>query len=91
MLDIVTVQEAYLENADYFAEQSVAKCKAFLTACNRLLVMLPAATSKSGDEMQWSIEAIEKQLTAARNWLSSRVGAAAGSRTNFADLEDFRI
>ena len=91
MLELYTVQEAYLNNADWFAEQSTAKCKAFVTACHQLLVLLPTM-SKRGDagEMQWSIEAIEKQLAAAKSRLSTRLDDSARSRTRFADFRDYR-
>ena len=89
MLELYAVQEAYLANADYFAEQSTAKCKAFLTACKQLLVLLPsAAKSGGGNEQQWNIEAIEKQLATAQSWLSTRFGDV--DRTRFASFRDFR-
>jgi len=92
MLSLIEAQEAYLNNADYFAEQSVEKCKAFLTACNQLLVLLPAqaSTGTAGHSTTWSIEAIAQRLASAQSWLSTRLDSAARSRTRFATFEDFR-
>jgi hypothetical protein len=82
------VQAEFLANADYFAEESVPKCKAFVTAGLRLLVLLPTV-SKMGNagETQWSVEAVEKQLADAKRWLAARTSRGA---TRFSSFEDFR-
>jgi len=90
MTDLSTAQQAFLDNADYFAEQSVAKCKAFLTACNQLLVLLPASAGDGGHNAAFSIESIAVQLRDAKNWLSTRLDEAARSRTRYTSFEDFR-
>ena len=39
---LAQVQAAYADNASYVEDNSVAKCRAFITACTILLLKLPA-------------------------------------------------
>ena len=49
---LVQVENAYDDNASYAEDESVAKCRAFLTACRILLRRMPAQTGAAGDAGQ---------------------------------------
>lgn len=86
------VQAAYLDNVGYDEEGSVAKCRAFITACRALLVRLPSRAARgAAANLEWNIEAITGQLDQAAQWLALHDDApAAGSTVRYLDLSGFR-
>ena len=63
---------AYEENADYDEVDSVAKAKAFRTACRRILAKQPTTTIKGGGGAQVTMDTrlIAEQLAEVETWLA---------------------
>jgi len=80
---------AYLDNADYETAGDAAKCRAFLLACRRLLILLPSAANQGqAGGAEFDIPQIRRELDDARQWLiyvSTDDPAALGY-----DLTEFR-
>jgi cobalamin-dependent methionine synthase I len=75
--DLATIRQAYVTYADYEAEGSQASCKAFVTACRRLIVMLPSESEAVGvSRVQFQIAEVRRQLELAQTWLAAHPSAA---------------
>lgn len=74
MATLATAQAAYLDNADYDEDTSVAKAKAFRTACRQLFVLLPTSAMRgAGGNQQtfgFHIEEVRTALQACEAWLA---------------------
>lgn len=87
---------AYADNASYEEDASVAKAKAFATACRSLLspgriVKRSAAGGRGGNEVELMPELLQQQLEDARRWLAAELAAASGgSAVIHADFTGFR-
>ncbi len=67
----------------YAEDNSVAKCRAFLTACRILLRRMPPAGAAGAEQMQLTPNPIQKEMAAAQDWLGShdtRSTSTAGGR-----------
>ena len=88
------VRAAYDNNASWFEDQSAAKARAFVTACNILLARLPKRVSRSAssaaNEIELDLVQIEKQRTAASKWLVSSGGGSGGNRVRHLSFRNFR-
>lgn len=81
---------AYMDNASYDEDGSVAKARTFITACRLLLVKRPQRyRGLDGTEIELDLELIERQLAEARTWLSTHPDVATSSVKHFS-LEDLR-
>ncbi len=90
---LAEAQASYLDNADYVAENSVAKARSFLTACNQLLVLLPSAISHGGaGGLQWSLESIANLRATAEKWLAVHDTTYGGARggVRYSSFEELR-
>ena len=76
---------AYADNVSYFEDASVAKARAFVTACGLLLspkfsVTRAKHSGRGGGELEYSPELIQGRLDRAESWLiandTSRTGTA---------------
>lgn len=71
---LATAQAAYLDNADYDEDNSVAKAKAFRTACRQLIILLPSSGMRgAGGNQQtfgFRVEEIRPHLHACEAWLA---------------------
>jgi hypothetical protein len=74
------VADAYLDNADFEEAGSVAKAKAFVTACVRLLVLLPASASDQGSAQSFDQKEIQANKQRAQAYIAAN---ASGARTRF--------
>lgn len=72
------VWESYDDNVSYEEDQSVTKCRAFITAANILLRRRPDRTVIGGTDIQFNAKAISDQLAFARHWVANN--AANGTR-----------
>lgn len=86
------VQAAYDDNASYAEDNSVAKARAFVTAC-RILIrrsMTRVDTRESAIELDVSL--LQAELEAAQTWLESHDTGAAGGGPDrtLADFRNFR-
>lgn len=86
--DLNEVLDAYAANASYEEDASVAKAKAFATACRILLVRLPTASAIGGASVQMDVSLIRAELSRAQQWLSTRSDSTGGVRV--ANFENFR-
>lgn len=67
-----TVLQSYVTYADYEATGSQADCASFITACRRLLVLLPAVSSGPlQTSVEFSLDSVREALKAAQVWLAA--------------------
>lgn len=89
---LAELQQAYEENADYDEVGSVAKAKAFRTACRRLIAKLPSSASQdSVGTIQNDLNQYKEALNAANRWLASNdTSATTTGGVKFSSFERFR-
>lgn len=63
--------DAYLTNAGYEENESYSECVAFITACNKLLVLLPAQAGTGRNRINMEPERIKEAKEEARAWASA--------------------
>lgn len=69
---LATIRQSYVTYADYEAEGNQASCKAFITACRRLLVMLPSESEAVGmSRVKFELAEVRRQLEQAQAWLAA--------------------
>jgi hypothetical protein len=91
--DLLTVRQAFLENADYAEVADVSKAKAFQTACRRLIVLTPTRTAKGGrdgEEIELDVQVIQQQLLEVTRWLACNDSASLSGQTAVVSFEYFR-
>ena len=72
-----TVRQSYVTYADYEETGSQASCASFITACKRLLVLLPAVSSGPLDtSVEFSLDSVREALKAAQAWLAANPSTA---------------
>lgn len=89
------IRTEYLANASYAEDASTAKAKAFVTACTALLLALAERQVHGGrgggQEIQFNLELIAKEKSAAQTWLAGAdESSAGGGGIVHADLSGFR-
>lgn len=93
---LAQAKASYLDNASYAEDSSVAKCKAFITACRFLLLMMPKRAShggRTGEEIEIAPDVIQAEKEAAEAWLAGQPaddGTGGGAGVVHCDLSDFR-
>lgn len=86
------VEDAYADNASYAEDGSVAKARAFITACRLLLLRRPSQASKGGPggaALEFDPTLYERQITQAEQYIAVN-NTAAGSGVRYTDFADFR-
>jgi len=85
------IRAAFDDNASYEEDGSVAKAKAFVTACRMLLRRTPkrAAVGGGGHELELDPAIIKEMMADAQEWIAAN-DTVEGGRTTWATLEDFR-
>lgn len=68
---LAQVEAAYIDNASYAEDSSVAKAKAFITACRILLVKLPKASNSGDAGATYNTDLIQKQMEQAQQWVTA--------------------
>lgn len=68
---LAQVRAAYDDNASYEEDNSVSKCKAFITACRILLHRRPTQGQFEDGLVQFDQRLIQRELEDARAWLRS--------------------
>ena len=81
---------AYDDNASYLEEDSVAKGRAFQTACIILIRRIPTTVQENNSMAQFDPKLIANQLEEVRDWLASNDTARSGSSSRLSDLRNFR-
>jgi len=87
---LAEIQASYYDNASYEEDSSIAKARAFVTACRFLLLKIPKTTAQgSGDSVEMNIQSIQSELSHAQTWVSNN-NTANGGGVRFSSFEDFR-
>lgn len=77
-----------MDNASYQEDGSVAKARAFVTAC-RIILLRPRGIGHGSDRTDFAPEIIRQELAAAQDWIGSYESASVGG-VSFQSVEDFR-
>ena len=82
------IRDAYLQNADWEAEQDLTKAKAFLTAAIRLQAMTPRQIQKASQGLMMSPELLTQQIAHVRAFVRANTsgGAAKVLRPSFREF-----
>lgn len=84
-------ETAYLDNCDYRETGSVAKAKLFVTACRKLVILLPTVTQKGPNSVSLNVSLVQKQLDEAQEFLLlASPTQIPGTGTTKADFANFR-
>ena len=78
---LAQVQAAYADSASYVEDNSVAKCRAFITACTILLLKLPAEQGTREAQLRLNPDLVQKQMERAQTWLENHDTGTNGSTT----------
>lgn len=76
----------YLDNATYFEDNSVAKARAFVSACTALIAGGVRVAEKDGERLEFEPRILQELITNAQRFISVRTAPKASVRT----LRDFR-
>jgi hypothetical protein len=91
---LAQIEAAYTDNASYSEDNSVAKGRAFVTACRLLLLKYPKCTGTPQAELETAIDLIQKEKKSAEEWLASHDtgpgSTAAGPRITRVSFENGR-
>ena len=86
-------ETAYLNNADYAESRSVPRARAFVTACRKLLVLLPSSMTKGSNSVSQRVDLIANELKDAQAWLerfsSDDIPGPIVTRTSFQGFRRF--
>jgi len=87
---LANAKAQYLGNLGWKTEASVTKAKAFIEACEALLLLLPTRTrrGKAGMEVEMNVDHIRQRLEAAERWLAAN--GSTGGAVRHASFETFR-
>jgi hypothetical protein len=85
---LTQIRDAYADNASYAEDASVAKARAFVTACRILLLRLPKrAAHGRGNEVELDPRLIFDEMRRAQTWLASQ-SAGAVTHVSFTEFRD---
>jgi len=76
------ILDAFSDNADYEETQSLPKAKAFVTACTRLIGVIPSSQSDQGSSIAMSVPQVLALMQRAQNWIAAN-RSGQGSRVSF--------
>lgn len=69
---LATIRQNYVTYSSYEEDGDQAACRSFITACRRLLVMLPAESEGADrSRVKFELAEITKAMEYAQNWLSA--------------------
>ena len=76
---LAEVQAAYDDNASYEEDSSIAKARAFVTACRLLLRRVPSLM-RDGEkhEIQVDLKNIQAEMQRAQRWIAGAAGVGSG-------------
>lgn len=88
---LAQVQAAYDSNASYVEDNSIAKARAFITACSILLRRTPSNMEKASNTLSFNVQAIKQERDDALAWLLARDPTAQiGPSVTYVDFRNFR-
>lgn len=81
---------AYLDNCGYAEDRSVAKARAFITACRALLILQPKRQrTGSNHETEFNIEGLNSQIDKAQAWINANRSTSNGGYRHYS-MQNFR-
>lgn len=85
------VRQSYDENASYIEDDSIAKARAFITACKILIRRTPNNMQKGSNTLGYNVQVLKQELDDAIAWLQQRdPDARPGPSVTRADFRNFR-
>lgn len=91
---LAEIEAAYADNASYAEDNSVAKARAFVTACRLLVLKYPKSTGTPQAELTTAIDLVQAEKKAAEKWLESHdtgsSSTAGGPRVTRVSFENSR-
>lgn len=88
-VDIASARDAYYDNADYEEQDSLAKAKAFLTACVRLQGLSISSSEKGIHKVDLPEVDWEAAMANARAFISAK-DATRGRQHSLTSFDNFR-
>jgi hypothetical protein len=89
---LANATDAYLANVPPFL--TVAQCRAFISACAKLIALTPSMSGNREGSVQFDLRVLAQQQTDAQQWLDNHGGAAstvaAAPRVTYADFRNVR-
>lgn len=93
MSDFTDARAAYLANADYAETASVTKAKAFITACRKLIALLPTETASAENRTRSdeNLRQLREEIKGAQQWLATNAVSTGGGvvHTSFENFRDY--
>lgn len=90
--ELTAAQDAYLANADYWEVGSVAKARAYVTACKKLAMLIPTMSSQGSRhalDMRENLRQLPAQERAAQDYVAANSDTDGGGLRHF-DVSRFR-
>ena len=91
---ITDIENAFLDNSQYEAKQSVTMCQAYLQACRALLLRRPMEIRRGAKGTNFSTSfdmgMIRQELEAARQWLAFAPAAQVDGGVVFPSFQESR-
>ena len=87
---LAEVEAAYDDNASYAEDGSVAKAKAFVTACRILLRRYPAEAGTRESHVRLSPEELRRSVAEAQAWLRANDMTTSAGRVTRVSFENSR-
>ena len=90
---IAQIKAAYDDNASYDEDASVAKAKAFITACRLLIRKTPEELAKGTGRVKINVDLIAGELSEAQQYVAANDTSGSGgadSRVRHVSFENFR-
>lgn len=86
------IEAAYLDNASYEEDGSVAKARAFITACRfKIHLLADSAASPQGHQASIRTEKYQREIEAAQSFIRASADVTeGGSGAVYLGVEDYR-
>lgn len=84
------IRAAYADNQSFETDGSVTKARAFIEACNLLLLTLPKSVGVGETNAAMNPEMIQKQLDFARRWVALNNTANNGGGVRHLSFRNLR-
>lgn len=81
------IHEAYITNASYAEDSSLAKANAFVTACRRMLAN-PTSFAVDGESGSFDPKTIQTEMMQAQRWIAANARSGGAKYFSFRGLRD---
>ena len=70
--DLTTARSNAHDNADYAEDGSLTKARAFVSACEQMIIYLPMQSATGGgEEVRFQIDQFERAIKRAQRWIAA--------------------